>query len=865
MRDILGDLRAALADRYAVGDVLGAGGMATVYLAEDVRHHRQVAVKVLDPDLAAAVGEERFLREVEVTAALRHPHILPLLDSGQADGLLYYVMPFVEGPSLRERITRERQLPVDEAVRIAREVADALAYAHAHGVIHRDVKPENILLEAGHAVVADFGIARAAAEAGGERLTRSGMMLGTPAYASPEQMAGDQEVDGRSDVHGLGCVLYEMLTGEPPYSGASLAVILARKTAGSLTSARELRPAVPEALEQTLTRALSVLPADRQQSAEELGRELSTALEGGLVRATTAGPAVRAPALRVPRWTLVTAGVVAVAASALWWKIGRGRGGGDPLANRVVVLPYQNVTGDASLDPVGRMVADWITEGLAQTPGVLVVPTSTVVEAMAMVGGEGGGSPTTEVAELARAGLAVTGSYYRRGDDLEFHSEVVDVASRTPFAPVPPVRGSASDFQAAVDSVRMQVMGALATRLSELTGWEIPPTVQPPTYEAFLAYSEGVREWSKGAYSAAAEALMRAYALDTTYVRSLMLAYSAARNAGDEKLGDALRAMIQSRRDDLSPYDRYRLEWSDAQAQGDWSAALAAARAGAELVPYGTLHHALVITLMEVNRPLEALAVSEDLLANNPMAERWYAGPVNHARILHALGDHERELEVVREAYDEIAADRRFLMESEGRALAALGREDELGGIVAEIAATPPDVGIDPGEVLLTIAGEARAHGLPRTRNLALERALAWWREQPDAYRESDRGRALQGRLLCIAERWGEAGEVFRALPGDSAHVDVFGYQGVTAAHVGEVSEARSRAGALASLGPMVGRTTLWRARIAASTGERDEAVELLRRAFAQGVAFGLWVHVDPELESLRGYPPYEEVVRPKG
>jgi len=367
MRDILGDLRSALSDRYAVGDVLGAGGMATVYLADDLRHHRKVAMKVLDPDLAAAVGEERFLREVEVTATLHHPNILPLLDSGEADGLLYYVMPFVEGPSLRARITQERQLPVDEAVRIAREVADALAYAHAQGVIHRDVKPENILLEAGHAVVADFGIARAAAVAGGERLTRSGMMVGTPAYASPEQMAGDQEVDGRSDVHAVGCVLYEMLTGEPPYAGASLAVILARKTAGFHTSVREVRPAVPQTLEQTLTRALSVLPADRQQSAEELQRELSEVLESGLLRATTAGPAVRAPARRLPGWAPVVAGALALAAATLWWKVGRGAVDHDPLANRVVVLPYENVTGDASLDPVGRMVADWITEGLAQT------------------------------------------------------------------------------------------------------------------------------------------------------------------------------------------------------------------------------------------------------------------------------------------------------------------------------------------------------------------------------------------------------------------------------------------------------------------------------------------------------------------
>ncbi|MCG6955267.1 MAG: serine/threonine protein kinase [Gemmatimonadetes bacterium] len=865
MKDILGDLRTALADRYAVEDVLGAGGMATVYLAEDLRHHRQVAVKVLDPDLAAAVGEERFLREVEVTATLRHPHILPLLDSGEADGFLYYVMPFVEGPSLRERITRERQIPVDEAVRIAREVADALAHAHAHDVVHRDVKPENILLESGHAVVADFGIARAAAVAGGDRLTRTGMMVGTPAYASPEQMAGDHEVDGRSDIHGLGCVLYEMLIGEPPYSGATLPVILARKTAGLRTSVRELRPAVPQVLEQTITRALAVLPADRQQSAEELERELSGVLESGLLRSTTAAPAARAPARRVPGWALVMAGVLAVATSVLWWKIGRSGASRDPLANRVVVLPYENVTGDASLDPVGRMVADWITEGLAQTPGVLVVPTSTVLEAMTMVDGERNGSGTAEVARLAHAGVAVTGSYYRRGDDLEFHSEVADVTSGTRLAAVQPIRGPVSDFQAAVDSVRMQVMGALATRLSELTAWEIPPTVQPPTYDAFLEYSRGLESWAKGDYASAADALMHAYALDTTYVRSLMLAMSAASNAGDAGRVASIRAMLQSRREGLSPYDRYRFDWSEARRRGDRNAALAAAREGARLVPYGTAHSALLLSLIDLNRPREALANAEEIASNNPMALRWYALPEVRAELLHALGEHERELAVVREAYDHISADRRFLMESEGRALAALGRESELAGIVDEIAATPPGLGIDPGEVLLTIAGEARAHGLPGTRDRALEQALAWWGEQPNAYRKSERGRALEGRLLCLAERWDEASEVFRALPGDSTHVDVLGYRGVIAAHLGDPAAARSWADVLAGLGPERGRAALWRARIAASMGERDEAVDLLRRAFAQGAAFGLWVHVDPDLEPLRGYPPYEEIVRPKG
>jgi serine/threonine-protein kinase len=212
-------LAAALADRYRIERELGAGGMATVYLAQDLKHDRKVALKLLKPELAAVLGAERFVAEIRTTAQLQHPHILPLHDSGQADGFLYYVMPYVEGETLRDRLNRERQLPVSDAVRIATEVAGALDYAHQHGIVHRDIKPENVLLSSGHAVVADFGIARAVGAAGGEQLTATGMAIGTPAYMSPEQSAGMSDVDGRSDTYALASVLYEMLAGEPPFTG----------------------------------------------------------------------------------------------------------------------------------------------------------------------------------------------------------------------------------------------------------------------------------------------------------------------------------------------------------------------------------------------------------------------------------------------------------------------------------------------------------------------------------------------------------------------------------------------------------------------------------------------------------------------
>ena len=269
MADLFERVKAALADRYTIELEIGRGGMATVYLSEDVKHRRKVAVKVLRPELAASIGVDRFLREIEIAAHLTHPNILPLFDSGQVDGFLYSVTPFVEGETLRARLDREKHLPIPEAVQIAQEVADALEHAHTRGIIHRDIKPENILLEAGHAVVADFGIAKAVSDAGGEKLTETGIAIGTPAYMSPEQGSAE-EVDGRSDIYSLGCVLYEMLGAEPPHTGPSASAIIAKKLAEPVPSVRVVRETVPEALDGLLTKALARVPADRFATANDL-------------------------------------------------------------------------------------------------------------------------------------------------------------------------------------------------------------------------------------------------------------------------------------------------------------------------------------------------------------------------------------------------------------------------------------------------------------------------------------------------------------------------------------------------------------------------------------------------------------------
>ncbi|MEQ1691164.1 MAG: serine/threonine-protein kinase [Gemmatimonas sp.] len=360
-------LEVALAARYRIARELGAGGMATVYLAHDLKHDRDVAIKVLHPDLGAALGGERFLSEIRTTARLQHPHILPLLDSGdtgaerretgdgrlETSGLLYYVMPLVTGETLRARLEREQQLPIGEAVRIAREVASALDYAHRQGVIHRDIKPENILLHDGQAIVADFGIALAVQQAGGQRMTQTGLSLGTPQYMSPEQAMGERAIDARSDIYSLAAVLYEMLTGDPPFTGSSVQAVVAKVMNASVERPTLIRKTVTPSLETAVLRALEKLPADRFGSAAEFAAAL-------VQESTGVTPTTRVTAAtRSPRGILLAGGVLTLLAgsAAGWFAHARTNSSLSVVATRPVRLTHAGQVGCAAIAPGGKHFA----------------------------------------------------------------------------------------------------------------------------------------------------------------------------------------------------------------------------------------------------------------------------------------------------------------------------------------------------------------------------------------------------------------------------------------------------------------------------------------------------------------------------
>jgi serine/threonine-protein kinase len=359
-------LKTALAGRYEIERELGQGGMATVFLARDVRHHRLVAVKLLSPELGAVLGGERFLSEIRVTANLQHPNILPLFDSGEADGLLFYVMPFVDGESLRARLDREKQLPVDEALRIATAVAGALEYAHSRGVIHRDLKPENILLQSGQPIVADFGIALAVSNAGGARVTQTGISLGTPQYMSPEQATGDRAIDGRSDIYSLSAVLYEMLSGDPPHVAGTAQAIIAKVLSERPADVRRARPSVPEHVAIAIDRGLEKLAADRWAHAADFAAALAGALESGDARTRAAasrfGGADARRARRV--WWIAGASLavalIAIALAIAQWRSARASAPQRPLRFALDLPPAAGIAGvtgpQAILSPDGMVL-----------------------------------------------------------------------------------------------------------------------------------------------------------------------------------------------------------------------------------------------------------------------------------------------------------------------------------------------------------------------------------------------------------------------------------------------------------------------------------------------------------------------------
>lgn len=878
MPELLERLQQALAGRYRIGRELGQGAMAVVYLAEDLKHHRLVALKVLRPELTAALGPERFLREIELTAQLTHPHILPLHDSGEANGLLYYVMPYVEGETLRDRLTRETQLPLDDALQIFREVADALSYAHGHGVIHRDIKPENILFEAGHAVVADFGIAKALSAAGGARMTGTGLAVGTPAYMSPEQAAANSACDHRTDLYALGVVAYEMLAGRTPFAGENLACMLASHAAEPPQSVVELRPECAPALTALVMRCLEKSPEARPQRAEEIVGSLDATL---VLRERTSLRHAR----RRPRgWALVTLGVagllVVLGAAAAFVPAGTRatlltiirRPGAALMARRVLVAPFSNQTGDTTLEALGAMAADWIGQGLSGVAGAEIVDPRTALGTQKLVQSIPWPLRTRDatraMANEVGAGTLVSGTIYREGDTLLFLAKITDLARGRLVRALAPVRASRATPLRALAELQQRVAGSLAQVNETTGGTSIGSLAEPPSLEAYEEVYRGMEAYFRADDSGQFVHLERAARLDTTYTTPLVFLALARTYHLQYAVADSVVRRAERLGDRLSPAERALLDHLEAFIRGDRDEAMFAAERFTALMP-GSHESPLLLASVALSVQAPKLALTA-LARIDPERGLNLVAPVywNYQAIAAAeLGDWERSLAMAREGQRRFPQSPRPY-ELAACALARLGRVSEMEQAISRLPAQVNPL-VKQAALAVKAWGALRAAGLRD----AAQRLMTRYASMLDAV-AADTSRETsytRGRVLWRAGRVAEAGGVFAGLTARDSGVERLrdlAQLGITMAMRGDRTGALSAEREIAAANLLYQRGTpkLLQAEIAAALGQGERAVALLQRGLALGLgleSLGGVLLDNPDLEPLFGFAPFQALLKP--
>jgi tetratricopeptide (TPR) repeat protein len=860
--DLQSRLQEALRGRYVIDRQVGMGGMGTVYLAEDLKHHRPVAVKVMRPELANAVDADRFVREIMTAARMTHPGILPVHDSGSHDGLLYFVMPYVDGGSLRSLLEEQRQLPVEQALRFTTDLGEALAYAHQNGVVHRDLKPENILIEAGRPVIADFGVALALGEESSAD-ARYGIAIGTPHYMSPEQATAAEHIDGRTDLYSLASVLYEMLAGDPPFTGPTSDAILARKLTGDIPSLRIVRPTVPRKVEQAITKAVSPIPADRFDSVEHF-------LD-----------AVRIPALPKGRVFAAVAGATLVAIVAVGWFLGTSSIRIDP--NTIVVDQFENLTGDAALATLGISVADWIIEGLQGTRLTSVVPTRSALQASLFVRREvetdASVDPLALLARETQAGLIVSGAYYEERGRVTFHTQVSEAAptwwrrlfGRGPNVrlrtTLPPVTVQRDSTQQGIKQVRARVLGWLASSQGETEYLAPEIDRSPPTFQAYQQFSEGMQPYVDNQAAAAAAAFLAAYASDTTFVVALLYAALNESNLGEYATADSLLRIVALSADRLNPYHRLWLEFRQALLSQDRPRALRSIRALDAEAPRTKAAYNHAIEAWEDGYLEEALEALQSLTPEIGAVRGYlpYWGAL--ANVHHSLGDYRAALRVARRARD-IHADSWWPVGWELAAMAALGDAVEVTQRATEMVESQAGAdGVSPAQAMSEAAEELWAHGDAEASQQLWGLALEWYQiheaTEPIGVRDR-RGRVSSLYALGRYDEAKRAASVLHdAMPQD---VRVLGLLGRIAARQGDSTMAAEFLDSLEALGErpyQFGRPGYQAALIAAVMGYDQRALQLLRRAKAQGLAYGHWVRREMDLDRLRGTRAFEALTQP--
>jgi TolB-like protein len=826
--DTLDRIRSSLAGRYVIRHELGHGGMSTVYLAHDVRHDRGVAIKVFPPALAAAIGSERFEREITITSRLTHPHILPLYDSGEAGGALYFVMPLVKGESLRTRLDRETGgLPVDEVIRIAEQIAQGLDYAHSMGVIHRDVTPDNILLSNSHALLADFGVARLVE---GETLTESGMPFGTAMYRSPEQASGHARVGPASDIYGLAAVVYESAGGQ------AVRTFLANRFS---TPVPPLRSGASGGFNAAISRAMSLDPEERFESA------------GDFIRALRSRFSIRLHSRAIMRTAAVLALVAIISAPFLYRRKAEA-----PLRTRVLVGSFVNRTGDERLASLAEMTGDYVARGLAETRLLEVIDSRTTR------------ADTLEPASTGAATL-VQGSLYKNGELIHIETRVIDTKTGRILVSTEPVEGSVSDATGLIEKVRQRLMGNFAALVGPgFEAWEaasLPPTFE--AYEAILAADDAI---GNNHYAEGTRLYLRAAAMDSSYVGARAMAVTAASLAHDCRTADSISANLLPRLSSLSVLDRGRIQWGTAQCHGNLELSLAAGRRVIASAPRSIAFNLLTgITAAELFRPHEAIRIFESLTPSQiqfKAAQRQFHTSFL-ALALHQAGEHEKELKVVREGRIAMPDEPHFII-GEIKALAALGRANEVLRVLheAESGSAQYDRQLwNPAEFRLCAGAELLAHGNVTAGRALIASAGEWAHdhltEQPSIPTDVNCVHHLLTPVYYYSGHEEARAFFMRVIAVDSLDLASHEALGALAAHRGDRAEMQAIDDWLINhSNPEGGRISLARARMAAITGDTARAMDLLEQAMREGLKSRMHLHYDPDLQNLRSSPRYRRL-----
>ncbi len=883
MSDILRDqIQSSLGSAYTIERELGGGGMSRVFVATERALGREVVVKLLPPEMAAGVSIERFKREITLAALLQHPHIVPLLTAGESQGLPYFTMPYVQGESLRVRLARAGELPVAEALRVLREIASALAYAHDRGIVHRDIKPDNVLLSGGAAMVTDFGVAKALsassnADHGG--MTSLGIALGTPAYMAPEQASADPAVDHRADVYAFGILAYELLTGQTPFGGRTPQGLLAAHVTEPPEPIQKRRASLPAGLAALVMRCLEKRPADRPQSAGEIVHALDdlTTPSGGMSPASPVGTRAVSPVAGRRRIVVGIALVVVIAMLAVsGWSVLRARNRGATSANvaphRVVVATFQNRSGDPQLEPVGAMAADWIARGLAGTGIVDVAGTAAELESRAGVKVGSGADAVVRLGREARAGIVISGAYYKQGDSLLFQADFTDVAQGKLLSSVGPVSSSVARPLDAVEKLRQRVTGALAPLLDSTLAGLTQVITHPPSYEAYREFLRGEALFYTDE-AASVAALAHAAALDSTYLYPLLREISVLNNAGRRQEADSVVLVVERRRGGLSPYESAYFELlrviqkDDVRGQVEAAERLVAAAPTAAFPKY--LEAGAQSEAGHVRRALSILD-SLDPMSGGLRGRIYFY--VYSMEALHALGEHERAVTIVRRGRVQYPG-RLSLVAEEMMELAALGRVADITARLDSMAVMQPDRRLTPIGVAAAVLWEARAHDQPQVVS-----ALAPWMERFMSTHSRDMSPHERANALMALDAWVRVEPLTDSLVGvDSTDAIAMSWSAIAAAKRGDRNKAAAlgrRIGSLIAVAPgwdATGRllrpeTALLRARgnVAAAVGDLEGATAFLKLQRADG-----WdkqqYHLGPTYQLLRGFPGFQALIKPRG